>query len=115
MPHPNRGLGFVLLTCLFPAAVGLAMSFVTPEWWTRSTPACLAVAISLGVPAWAAWNLHRQRKAAGVNIFPYGWMAVGAGLLGAVLLSVMAVVLSTIVIFLVVLASCCVGGGKIGG
>lgn len=91
------------------------MSFITPEWWTRSTPACLAVAISLALPAWAAWNLHRQRKAAGVNIFPYGWMAVGAGLLGAVLLSVMAVVLSMIVIFLVVLASCCVGGGKIGG
>ncbi len=115
LSHPNRGFLWVLLASLFPAAVGLALSWVIPQWWNRSAPACLAVAASLALPAWMAWRLHRQRKAAGVNIFPYGWLAVGAGVLGAVLLSVMAVVLSVIVVFLVVLAACCATGGKIGG
>ena len=115
LPPTNRGFAFVLVTCLIPAGVGMAVSFVVPEWWTNSTPLCWVVGATAALPAWAAWNLHRRRKAAGINIFSHGWLAAGAGILGAVVLSALAVVLSVVVVFLVILASCCVTGGKIGG
>ena len=115
IPPPVPGIGRVLVACFVPAVTLLASAFLGAHS-DKPSPLVLAV-IGLGfaVPAWAAWDLHKKRRALGKNILPNAWLAAGAGVLAGVVFCVGALVLALLVFLLVLFGVCALQGGRIGG
>ncbi len=116
VPPPVPGVGGVLLMCLVPAATLLIAALLGYNP-TRTVPVPVTVllAVSFLAPAWAAWDLHRRRRAIGKNMLPNAWIAAGAGALAGVLFCMAACILAVVVFVLVMFGVCVLNGGRLGG
>lgn len=114
IPPAVPGVGRVFFACLVPA-LALLGTLVLGFWTGETMVAWVVPILAFLVPAWAAWDLHRRRRAIGKNQLPNAWAAAGAGVFGGVVFCLGAIVLAFVVMLLVLFCVCAFNGGKLGG